>query len=57
MSVPALILAIINAIGVEPILRIIAGGTDRERIDAILDAEYAAVAQAAIAARKAKFKK
>ncbi len=56
MTAAQIIFAIINAIGVEPILKLIAAQTDRERVDAILDAEYAAAAQAAIAARKAKFK-
>lgn len=54
-EVEAVILAIINAIGVERIIKLIVAGGDADKAQAILDAEYEAAVQAAKAAEKAKF--
>lgn len=56
-EVEVFILGIINAIGIDRLLRLIAGTTDRDYINAILDSEYEAVRQVADAAANAKFGK
>lgn len=56
-EVEQLIFAIISAIGVGRILKIIASASPQDEVQAILDAEYAAAAQAALAAANEKFGK
>lgn len=54
-EVEQILLAILNAVGVDRILKLIAGSTSEDRVRAILDAEYAAARAAINDAATSKF--